>query len=128
MCSHILFSLQIFAISGTGSTLAVDVVPTVAITANGLKLFRISRAIISRSGLGSMQKFASVATRRTFSSPNPSAIAAFSAERCSVIHDAAKLLGQIQPLPDPIDNQCFQFCCGGTGAPGHRVHIERRSD
>ena len=49
------------------------------------------------------------------------------AYRCSVVYDAAKLLGQIHPLPDPIDNQCFQFCCGGTGAPGHRVHIERRS-
>src|SRR2546429_12606 len=49
MCSHILCSRQTFAISGIGSTLAVDVVPTVATTARGLKLLQTSVATISRN-------------------------------------------------------------------------------
>jgi hypothetical protein len=83
MWSHNLNCRQILAISGTGSTLAVEVVPTVAITASGLKPSRTSRAIISLSAFASMQNAASVGTRCTFSSPRPSAIAAFSAELCA---------------------------------------------
>src|SRR5205814_3429655 len=49
MCNHILRSRQIFVISGTGSTLAADVVPTVAMTARGLNFSRRSRSIITRS-------------------------------------------------------------------------------
>src|SRR5207244_11241022 len=47
--SHTLCSRHTCAISGIGSTLAVEVVPTVATTARGLKFFRISDAIISRN-------------------------------------------------------------------------------
>ena len=83
MCSHILSSRQTFVISGIGSTLAVDVVPTVATTASGLKLLKTSVATISRNVDTFIRNWPSVGTRWTLSSPIPIAIAPFSTELCA---------------------------------------------
>jgi hypothetical protein len=80
MCNHIFSLRQSCAISAIGSTLAVEVVPTVATTATGLNPDSRSCATVLRKIDVSIRNSLSLGTRQTLSSPRPSAIAAFSAE------------------------------------------------
>jgi len=83
MCSQILFSRQIFAISGIGSTLAVDVVPTVAITASGFKLFSEVPGHSFTQCADIHPKIRIAGHPHDIFLAQPSAIAAFSAELCA---------------------------------------------
>ena len=71
------------ATAGTGSTLVVDVVPTVAQTATGRQPAARSSAMARASAAGSMRNSASVGIFRTASRPKPRMIAALSTEECA---------------------------------------------
>ena len=71
------------AMAGTGSTLVVPVVPTVAQTATGRQPAARSSAIARASAAGSIRNSASVGILRTPSRPKPRTIAPFSTELCA---------------------------------------------
>ena len=68
--------------AGTGSTLVVEVVPTVAVTQQGRSPAARSASIIACSASGRMRNSASTGTLRTLSWPMPTAIAPFSMDEC----------------------------------------------
>ncbi len=73
----------ISAIAGTGSTLVVDVVPTVAHDAEGLLPGReVGLDQAAPAASARMRNAASTGTLRTFFCPMPSAMAPFSTEEC----------------------------------------------
>ena len=71
------------AIAGTGSTLVVPVVPTVAHTAMGRQPAARSSPIARASAAGSIRNSRSVGIFRTPSRPKPRMIAPFSTELCA---------------------------------------------
>src|SRR5689334_14232888 len=77
-CNHIACSSHIGTISGTGSMLDVDVVPTVATTQNGRYPLRLSSSIAAANAEASMRNSESVGILRRPRWPNPSVITAFS--------------------------------------------------
>ncbi len=83
MCSQMRSASQTSAMAATGSTLVVDVVPTVATTATGRKPAARSSAIAARSAPGGMRKLASHGMRRSASWPKPARITPLSMEECA---------------------------------------------
>src|SRR5262249_16501649 len=48
--------------------------------------------------------------------------------RRRVVNHAFELLGQPNPLPQPIDHNGFKLSGHGTRTPRHRVHVQRRGE
>ena len=71
------------AISPTGSTLVVDVVPSVATTATGVTPAARSRAMASRSAGADMRNSLSLGTRHRPSCPSPSRMTDLSTDECA---------------------------------------------
>ena len=82
-CSQICRSVsRTSAIAATGSTLVVDVVPTVATTAIGSAPAARSAAIASPRASGRIRNWSSTGIFRMASMPSPSVITALSTEEC----------------------------------------------
>src|SRR5207253_1173191 len=82
-CSQRRCSAQTAAIVATGSTLVLDVVPTVATTATGRWPAAMSVSIAARSAVTSMRNALSTGMRRHPSWPKPSTMPAFSTDECA---------------------------------------------
>ena len=85
------------AMAGTGSTLVMLVVPTVATTAIGLKPSARSAAIAASSSSGRMRNSASAFTRTTFSAPIPRVMAALSMLLCAHSEQYTRMRGMSRP-------------------------------
>ncbi len=82
-CSHMPWRAHTSATAATGSTLVVDVVPTVATAARGRTPAATSAATASSNRSARIRNSASVAILQSPSWPSPSAMQAFSTEECA---------------------------------------------
>src|SRR5438067_8492521 len=49
-------------------------------------------------------------------------------DRGGVVNNALEFIRQSEPLPEPVEHECFEFSRSWGSAPGHGVDIHRRGD
>ena len=83
--SHAPCAAQASAISGTGSTACVEVVPTAATQKKGRWPAAASASIMARSAAGSMERSARTGTMRRLAAPRPAMRMSFSMLLCACV-------------------------------------------